>query len=54
MITDTDANMMELCFKNGEQHMKEKIINMLMEHKTKVGLACHAHVVGIIKMVEAL
>lgn len=25
MITDTDANMMELCFKNGEQHMKEKI-----------------------------
>jgi hypothetical protein len=34
--------------------MKEKIINMLMEHKTKVGLACHAHVVEIIKMVEAL
>lgn len=54
MITDTDANMMELCFKNGERHMKEKIINMLMEHKTKVGLACHAHVVEIIKMVEAL
>jgi hypothetical protein len=54
MITDTDANIMELCFKNGERHMKEKIINMLMEHKTKVGLACHAHVVEIIKMVEAL
>lgn len=29
MITDTDANMMELCFKNGEQHMKEKIILLL-------------------------
>ena len=54
MITDTDANMMELCFKNGEQHMKEKVINMLMDHKTKVGLECHTHVVEIIKMVEAL
>ena len=29
MITDTDANMMELCFKNGEQHMKEKICREL-------------------------
>jgi hypothetical protein len=29
MITDTDANMMELCFKNGEQHMKKKIITIV-------------------------
>ena len=54
MITDTDANIMELCFKNGENHMKEKVIAMLMEHKTKVGLTCHVHVVEIIKMVEEL
>lgn len=54
MITDTDVNIQEACFHNGERHMKEKIISMLMEHKTKVGLVCHAHVVEIIKMVEAL
>lgn len=54
MITDTDANIQEVCFHNGEKHMKEKVISMLMDHKTKVGLECHTHVVEIIKMVEAL
>ena len=54
MLTDADTNIMELCFRNGERHMKEKIIDMLMEHKTQVGLSCHVHVVEIIKMVEAL
>ena len=54
MITDTDANIQEACFHNGERHMKDKVISMLMEHKTKVGLACHIHVVEIIKMVEEL
>lgn len=44
----------EVCFRNGEQNMKEKVISMLMDHKTRVGLECHTHVVEIIKMVEAL
>jgi hypothetical protein len=28
-----DPNIMELCFHNGERHMKEKIINVLLNHK---------------------
>ena len=54
MLTDSDTNIMETAFHNGERYMKEKIIDMLMEHKTQVGLSCHVHVVEIIKMVEAL
>ena len=52
--TDDNPNIMELCFHNGEQHMKEKIIEMLMDQKTKVKGVCHAHVVEIIRMVEGL
>lgn len=52
--SDDDHNIMELCFRNGEAHMKDKIIARLMEHKTKVKGVCHAHVVEIIKMVEGL
>lgn len=29
MLTDYNPNIMELCFHNGEQHMKEKIIAQL-------------------------
>mgnify|MGYP003296960467 CR=1 FL=1 len=29
MLTDDNHNIMELCFHNGEQHMKEKIIDQL-------------------------
>lgn len=29
MITDDNPNIMELCFHNGEQHMKEKMISQL-------------------------
>lgn len=47
-------NISEMSFHNGEAHMKEKIINLLMEHKTQVKGVCHAHVVEIIKMVEGL
>lgn len=54
MITDTDANMMELCFKNGEQHMNENVINMLMDIKTHSGRHCYLNLIDIIKMVEAL
>lgn len=51
---ETDPNITELCFRNGERNMKEKIIAMLMEHKTHVKGVCHAHVVEIIRMVEIL
>lgn len=54
MITDTDANITEACFHNGERYMKEKVIQMLMEHKTQVKGECHNQVVNIIKMVEAI
>lgn len=54
MLTDGDSNIMEACFHNGERHMKEKIIDMLMEHKTRVGLSCYMHIVEIIKKVEEL
>lgn len=47
-------NVSEMCFHNGEQYMKDKIISRLMEHKTQVKGVCHAHVVEIIKMVEGL
>lgn len=33
---------------------KEKVISMLMEHKTQVMGECHEHVVEIVRMVEAL
>lgn len=54
MITDTDVNIQEVCFRNGERHMKDKVVSLLMDHKTRVGLECHTHVVEIIRMVEAL
>lgn len=54
MLTEENPNIMELCFHNGEQHMKEKIIGKLMDHKIQVKGVCHAHVVEIIKMVEEL
>lgn len=54
MLTEDNPNTMELCFRNGEQYIKEKIISTLMEHKTQVKGVCHAHVVEIIKMVEGM
>ena len=54
MITDTDVNIQEACFHNGERHMKQKVIALLMEHKTQVKGECHEHVVQIIKMIEKL
>lgn len=39
MISDTDTNIMELCFHNGEQHMKEKILNLIEEIERKFGAA---------------
>ena len=47
-------DMSELCFRNGEKHMKEKVTALLMEYKTLVKSPCHEHIVEIIEMVEGL
>lgn len=39
MISENDTNIMELCFHNGERHMKEKIMNLIKEHERKFGAA---------------
>jgi hypothetical protein len=39
MISENDTNIMELCFQNGEQHMKEKILNLIKEFECKFGAA---------------
>lgn len=49
-----DHDMSEACFRNGERNMKEKVISCLMEYKTHVNGACHAHVTEIIRTVEEL
>ena len=53
MISDTDTNIMELCFHNGEQHMKEKVINVLMEFGSETeGIAKFAANILIMKVKE--
>ena len=54
MITDNDVNIQEVCFRNGEEHMREKVIAMLMDHKTWSDGECHAHIAEIIRKVERL
>lgn len=49
-----DHNMAELCFRNGEAHMKEKVIAMLMDHQTCTEGVCHRHIVDIIRKIEQL
>ncbi len=51
MLTDENTNIMEQCFRNGEQHMKDKIISKFQsvaESMTCITLA------QAIKMVEDL
>ena len=53
MITDTDANIMELCFHNGERHMKEKIVRVMLDRKKM--FPCEADVIDcILNMLEGL
>ena len=54
MIADNNVNIQEACFHNGEEHMKEKVIAMLMEHKTWSDGVCHHHIAEIIRKVECL
>lgn len=50
----SDPNMAELCFRNGEAHMKEKVIALLMDHKTWSNGVCHQHMADIICRIESL
>ena len=55
---ENDPNMAELCFRNGEANMKEKVIALLMEH-AQIGpepeyACCHRHIEGIIRQIEKL
>ena len=36
---DDNPNIQELCFHNGEQHMKEKVLNLIKEIERKFGAA---------------
>lgn len=51
---ESNQNIMELCFRNGEQHMKEKVISVLMDHQVCTDGVCHRHLVDIIRKVESL
>lgn len=51
MITDDNPNIMELCFHNGEQHMKEKMISQL---RSVAGSMPCITLAQAIKMVEDL
>ena len=51
MITENNPNIMELCFHNGEQHMKEKIIDQL---QSVAGSLPRITLAQAIKMVEEL
>lgn len=51
MLTDETPNIMELCFHNGEQHMKEKIIAQLQSVAASMPCITLAQA---IKMVEDL
>lgn len=51
---ESDYNMAELCFRNGEANMKEKVIAMLMDHKVCTDGVCHRHITQIIQKIEKL
>lgn len=51
MLTDDNPNIMELCFHNGEQHMKEKMISQLC---SVAGSMICITLAQAIKMVEDL
>ena len=51
---ESNPNLMELCFRNGENHMREKVIAMLMDHRAWSDGVCHHHIAEIIRKVECL
>ena len=51
--SDADPNIMELCFRNGERHMKEKIARVMLDRKKM--FPCEADVIDcILNMLEGL
>jgi hypothetical protein len=52
--SESDPNIMELCFHNGERHMKEKMITMLQDVLDQADGFCMIDVAGVIKAVEDL
>lgn len=51
---ENDHNMAELCFRNGEAYMKEKVIALLMDHQVCTDGVCHRHITQIIQKIENL
>lgn len=49
-----DPNIMELCFRNGERHMKEKVIAMLQDVLDQANGFCMIDIYGVIKAAEDL
>lgn len=54
MLTNDNHNIMELCFHNGEDHMKEKVVNVLMEMRTHVSGVQYAQLTQILEKVRGL
>jgi hypothetical protein len=53
MFTENNPNIMETCFHNGERHMKEKIVRMLLDRRQM--FPCEADVIDcILNMLEGL
>jgi hypothetical protein len=52
--SDADPNIMELCFRNGERNMKEKVINLLLDNSQNKEGVCKALVLDLAKNVETL
>jgi hypothetical protein len=51
--SEADPNIMEMCFHNGERHMKEKIASVMMDRKKM--FPCEADVIDcILNMLEGL
>lgn len=51
---DDNPNIMELCFRNGERNMKEKVITMLQDILDQEGGLCRIYLSEVIKAVEVL
>lgn len=49
MLIDDNTNIMELCFHNGEQHMKEKIIAQLQSVAESMPCITLAQVIKIVE-----
>lgn len=51
---EDNHNMAELCFRNGEEHFREKVINKLMDMQTNVRGVQYAQLVALVEIVRCL